>query len=272
MLLFRVGDFYETFYEDAVEVSRILSIALTTRDKNKKNPVPLAGVPFHAAETYVTRLLAAGKKVAICEQTEDPSKAKGLVKRDVVEVLTPGNGDERAVSPGQGEQLLSRDRPRGVPRRCRAHRREHRRVRRGGDRVRPRPAPHTGQESPRRWSVRRERTRIVCSRFSKSSGIRSCRRGLRRARSPSRRPGRFPRSSGRKPRELRGSLEPLESRAAGLLLAHCHSLRERRRCRRWSLSRNSGGSNSWRSTRRRSEISSSSSRSTARTPARRSFV
>jgi DNA mismatch repair protein MutS len=90
VLLFRVGDFYETFYEDAVEVSRILSIALTTRDKNKKNPVPLAGVPFHAAETYVTRLLAAGKKVAICEQTEDPSKAKGLVKRDVVEVLTPG--------------------------------------------------------------------------------------------------------------------------------------------------------------------------------------
>jgi DNA mismatch repair protein MutS len=90
VLLFRVGDFYETFYEDAIEVSRVLSIALTTRDKNKKNPVPLAGVPFHAAESYVTRLLAAGKKVAICEQTEDPSKAKGLVKRAVVEVLTPG--------------------------------------------------------------------------------------------------------------------------------------------------------------------------------------
>ena len=90
VLLFRVGDFYETFYEDAVEVSRILNIALTTRDKNKKSPVPLAGVPFHAAETYVTRLLSAGKKVAICEQVEDPAKAKGLVKRDVVEVLTPG--------------------------------------------------------------------------------------------------------------------------------------------------------------------------------------
>jgi DNA mismatch repair protein MutS len=90
ILLFRVGDFYETFYDDAVEVSRLLNIALTTRDKNKKNPVPLAGVPFHAAESYVTRLLAAGKKVAICEQLEDPAKAKGLVKRDVVEVLTPG--------------------------------------------------------------------------------------------------------------------------------------------------------------------------------------
>ncbi|NIM19763.1 MAG: DNA mismatch repair protein MutS [Candidatus Latescibacteria bacterium] len=90
ILLFRVGDFYETFYEDAVEVSRILNIALTTRDKKKKNPVPLAGVPFHAAENYVTRLIASGKKVAVCEQVEDPAQAKGLVKREVVEVLTPG--------------------------------------------------------------------------------------------------------------------------------------------------------------------------------------
>jgi DNA mismatch repair protein MutS len=90
VLLFRVGDFYETFYEDAIDVSRILNIALTTRDKNKKNPIPLAGVPFHAAETYVTRLLSAGKKVAICEQVEDASQAKGLVRREVIEVLTPG--------------------------------------------------------------------------------------------------------------------------------------------------------------------------------------
>lgn len=90
ILLFRVGDFYETFYEDAVEVSRILNIALTTRDKHKKNPVPLAGVPFHAADAYITRLLSAGKKVAVCEQVEDPAKAKGLVKREVIEVLSPG--------------------------------------------------------------------------------------------------------------------------------------------------------------------------------------
>jgi DNA mismatch repair protein MutS len=90
VLLFRVGDFYETFYEDAVEVSRILNIALTSRDKNKKNPVPLAGVPYHASETYITRLLAAGKNVAVCDQVEDASQAKGLVKRAVVEVLTPG--------------------------------------------------------------------------------------------------------------------------------------------------------------------------------------
>jgi len=90
ILLFRVGDFYETFYEDAVEVSSVLNIALTTRDKNKANPVPLAGVPFHAAENYITRLLAAGRKVAVCEQVEDAALAKGLVRREVVEVLTPG--------------------------------------------------------------------------------------------------------------------------------------------------------------------------------------
>ena len=90
ILLFRVGDFYETFYEDAVDVASILNITLTTRDKNKPSPVPLAGVPFHAAESYIGRLLAAGRKVAICEQTEDPALAKGLVRRDVVEVLTPG--------------------------------------------------------------------------------------------------------------------------------------------------------------------------------------
>jgi len=90
ILLFRVGDFYETFYDDAIEVSSLLNIALTTRDKNKPNPIPLAGVPFHAADTYVGRLLAAGKRVAVCDQVEDPATAKGLVRREVVEVLTPG--------------------------------------------------------------------------------------------------------------------------------------------------------------------------------------
>lgn len=90
ILLFRVGDFYETFYEDAVEVSSLLNIALTTRDKNKPDPIPLAGVPFHAAENYITRLLQAGRKVAVCDQVEDAALAKGLVRREVVEVLTPG--------------------------------------------------------------------------------------------------------------------------------------------------------------------------------------
>ncbi len=90
LLLFRVGDFYETFYEDAIDAAAILNITLTTRDKNKPNPIPLAGVPFHAAEGYITRLLAAGRKVAVCEQVEDPALAKGLVRREVVEILTPG--------------------------------------------------------------------------------------------------------------------------------------------------------------------------------------
>ena len=90
ILLFRVGDFYETFYEDAVDIASILNITLTTRDRNKPSPIPLAGVPFHAAESYIGRLLAAGRKVAVCEQTEDPALAKGLVRREVVEVLTPG--------------------------------------------------------------------------------------------------------------------------------------------------------------------------------------
>ncbi len=90
ILLFRVGDFYETFYDDAVEVSRILNIALTSRERNRPDPIPLAGVPVHAAESYISRLLDAGCRVAVCEQVEDAASAKGLVRREVVEVLTPG--------------------------------------------------------------------------------------------------------------------------------------------------------------------------------------
>lgn len=88
ILFFQVGDFYETFYEDAEEVSKLLNIALTSRDK--KNPVPLAGVPVHAVEAYVGKLLKYGKKVIICDQVEDSSESKGLVKRAVTDVITPG--------------------------------------------------------------------------------------------------------------------------------------------------------------------------------------
>jgi len=90
VLLFRMGDFYETFFEDAKTVSRVLGLALTTRDKGSARPVPLAGVPHHALETYLARLVAAGHKVAICDQVEDPRAAKGLVRREVTEVITPG--------------------------------------------------------------------------------------------------------------------------------------------------------------------------------------
>ncbi len=90
ILFYRMGDFYEMFYEDAETASRILEITLTSRDRKSKNPVPMCGVPVHAAENYLTRLVLSGKRVAVCEQVEDPSQAKGLVKRDVVRVVTPG--------------------------------------------------------------------------------------------------------------------------------------------------------------------------------------
>lgn len=90
ILFYRMGDFYEMFYEDAVRASMLLDITLTTRDRKKENPVPMCGIPFHAAEGYIVRLVRAGEKVAICEQTEDPRKAKGIVRREVVRVVTPG--------------------------------------------------------------------------------------------------------------------------------------------------------------------------------------
>ncbi len=92
ILLFRMGDFYETFLDDAKKVASILGITLTARQKNKKTGegIPLAGFPFHALDGYLTKLIKAGCRVAVCEQTEDPKKAKGLVSRDVVEIVTPG--------------------------------------------------------------------------------------------------------------------------------------------------------------------------------------
>ena len=90
VLFFRMGDFYEMFYDDAVVVARELDLTLTSRDKDGDNPVPMAGVPWHAARGYIGRLVDKGYKVAVCEQMEDPSKAKGIVRREVVEVVTPG--------------------------------------------------------------------------------------------------------------------------------------------------------------------------------------
>lgn len=90
LLLYRIGDFYELFMDDAITASRILNIALTTRDKNSENPMPMCGVPHHAADQYIAKLVSAGYKVAICEQVEDPRFAKGIVKREVTRVITPG--------------------------------------------------------------------------------------------------------------------------------------------------------------------------------------
>jgi DNA mismatch repair protein MutS len=90
MLLYRMGDFYETFHEDAISASKILGLTLTARNHGGKDPTPLAGFPYHALERYMPKLIAAGLKVAVCEQTEDPALAKGLVMRDVTEVVTRG--------------------------------------------------------------------------------------------------------------------------------------------------------------------------------------
>jgi DNA mismatch repair protein MutS len=90
LLLYRMGDFYELFMEDAVTAARILEITLTSRDRQAENPVPMCGVPYHSADGYIARLVASGHKVAICDQIENPRQAKGLVRRAVTRVITPG--------------------------------------------------------------------------------------------------------------------------------------------------------------------------------------
>lgn len=90
ILFYRMGDFYEMFFEDAEVASRVLEIALTSRDRDKNSGIPMCGVPHHSAASYIARLVQEGYKVAICEQVEDPSQARGLVRREVVRVVTPG--------------------------------------------------------------------------------------------------------------------------------------------------------------------------------------
>jgi DNA mismatch repair protein MutS len=102
ILFFRMGDFYEMFFEDAQIGSKELDIALTSRDKGQKDSVPLCGVPYFAAETYISKLLQKGYKVALCDQVEDPKLAKGIVKREVVRVFTPGLAMD-AIHLGTGE-------------------------------------------------------------------------------------------------------------------------------------------------------------------------
>ena len=108
LLLFRVGDFYETFAEDAVVVARDLNITLTSRQKDDEgNKIPLAGVPYHALEVYLAKLIRAGHKVAICDQVEDPKLAKGLVKREITRVVTPGTIIEPAMLDESSNNFLA---------------------------------------------------------------------------------------------------------------------------------------------------------------------
>jgi DNA mismatch repair protein MutS len=107
LLLFRLGDFYELFYEDAMIASRELRITLTSRNREKGQPIPMCGVPYHAAESYIARLIRAGFKVAICEQMEQPGPGKKLVRREVSRVITPGTATDMAVLDARENNFLS---------------------------------------------------------------------------------------------------------------------------------------------------------------------
>ncbi len=108
ILFFRLGDFYEMFLDDAVTASRVLGITLTSRNKGDKDAIPLCGIPYHSSQSYIAKLVANDYKVAICEQVEDPKTAKGIVKREVVKVVTPGLvTDTETLDPKENNYLLA---------------------------------------------------------------------------------------------------------------------------------------------------------------------
>ena len=110
LLLFHLGDFYELFYDDAIVASRDLQITLTSRNKDKGDSVPMCGVPVRAADNYIAKLIEKGHRVAICEQVEEPSKTKKIVRREVTRIVTPGTASDlslldssRRISATRGE-------------------------------------------------------------------------------------------------------------------------------------------------------------------------
>jgi DNA mismatch repair protein MutS len=107
ILFFRLGDFYEMFNEDAIVGSRELEITLTARQKDSPNPIPMCGVPHHAASGYIARLVRKGYRVAICEQAEPASKGLKLVKREVVRVITPGTSLDEQLSEARSPHYLA---------------------------------------------------------------------------------------------------------------------------------------------------------------------
>src|SRR5258708_32785053 len=114
LLFFRLGDFYELFFEDAVVAAKELQITLTSRNKEKAIAIPMCGVPYHAAEGYLSKLLRKGFKVAICEQMEDPKVAKKLVRREVTRVLTPGTAIDSSVAQEENNYLAALARASGA--------------------------------------------------------------------------------------------------------------------------------------------------------------
>src|SRR5215216_2021539 len=110
VLFFRMGDFYEMFWEDAQLAAKVLGVALTSRSRGglgAEDAIPMAGVPFHSVDGYLRRMIAAGYKVAICEQMEDAALAKGLVKRDVVRLMTPGTLTDDPLLDGRTDNYLA---------------------------------------------------------------------------------------------------------------------------------------------------------------------
>ncbi|MDF1832407.1 MAG: DNA mismatch repair protein MutS [Porticoccaceae bacterium] len=106
LLFYRMGDFYELFFDDAKKVARLLDITLTSRGKSAGQPIPMAGLPYHAADNYLARLVKLGESVAICEQVGDPATSKGPVEREVVRIVTPGTITDEALLQGNHENLL----------------------------------------------------------------------------------------------------------------------------------------------------------------------
>src|SRR5436309_7652411 len=110
VLFFRMGDFYEMFWEDAKTAAKTLGVTLTSRSRGglgAEDAIPMAGVPFHAVDGYLRKMIAAGHKVAICEQMEDPALAKGVVKRDVVRLMTPGTLTDDPLLDGRSDNFLA---------------------------------------------------------------------------------------------------------------------------------------------------------------------
>ena len=107
VLFFRMGDFFEMFYEDAERAAPVLDLALTSRHDDAQGKVPMCGFPHHAVEGYVARLVKAGFRVAVCEQVEDPKKAKGLVRREVVQVVSPGTATQPQVLESKSGNFLA---------------------------------------------------------------------------------------------------------------------------------------------------------------------
>src|SRR3990167_10918316 len=107
LVFYRMGDFYELFYDDAKKAARLLDITLTQRGQSGGSPIPMAGVPFHSAENYLARLLKCGESVAICEQIGDPETSKGPVERKVMRIITPGTISDEALLDERQENLLT---------------------------------------------------------------------------------------------------------------------------------------------------------------------